>query len=116
MPELTLDTETLQGLVDTTDTEFVGELITTFLADTPPLIAQLRQALTAGDAGTFRRAAHSLKSNGASLGAMEFSSQARALEMLGKAGTITDAAAGVDQLAVEYERARVALEAWQHAA
>ena len=116
MPERTLDTAPLDELVATTDREFVGELIGTFVADAPALIAQLRQALAANDAGAFRRAAHSLKSNGASLGALELSAQAKALEMLGKFGDIAGAGAGVDDVAAEYERAHAALEAWQHAA
>ncbi len=113
MNEPTIDQTTLENLAATTDTEFVDELIDTFMADSPQLIAQLRQALTDNNAEVFRRAAHSLKSNGASLGAMVLSAHARGLEMLGKAGDIAGAGAGVDQLAGEYERAALALKAWR---
>ena len=112
MNEPIIDRTTLENMVATTDAEFVGELIEAFTTDSPQLIAQLRQALADNNAEVFRRAAHSLKSNGASLGAMILSAHARGLEMLGKAGNLTGAGTGVDQLAAEYEQAALALKAW----
>ncbi len=114
MTDVSLNTATLDELAATTDGEFVGELIAAFAAEAPQLIAQLRHALAMGDAVAFRRAAHSLKSNGASLGALELSAQAQALEQLGKASNIAGAGSDVERLAAEYERARLALEAWQY--
>ena len=99
-----LDTKTLEELAATTDAEFVGDLIDTFTADSPELLAQLRQALADRNAETFRRAAHSLKSNGNSLGALALATQARELEMQGKAGTIDGSAAAVESLAAELEK------------
>ena len=46
----------------------------------------MTSALSAEDAETFRRAAHSLKSNGASLGALPLSESAKEFEMMGKVG------------------------------
>lgn len=46
---------------------FLGELIDTFLADAPSLLAQLRGGFENGRTQEARRAAHTLKSNGATL-------------------------------------------------
>jgi PAS domain S-box-containing protein len=92
------------------DPDFIRELIDTYLTDAPGLFAQMRSALTSGDAETFRRAAHSLKSNSASLGALTLSALAKELEMMGKAGTLEGAAAKIAAADVEYERVKAALE------
>jgi HPt (histidine-containing phosphotransfer) domain-containing protein len=92
------------------DPGFIKELIDTYLTDAPGLFAQMRSALATGNAEEFRRAAHSLKSNCASLGAMTLSAQAKELEMMGKAGTLGGAAAKIAAADVEYARVKAALE------
>ncbi len=109
MTDPTIDPGTLEALASTTDAQFVHELIDTFLDDAPSLLENLETALSAGDAETFRRAAHSLKSNGASLGAMPFSTSAKALEMIGKSGDLTGAADKVEQLQAEFKEVMKAL-------
>ena len=47
------------------------------------MLAELRSARAAGDAERFRRAAHSLKSNSNTFGALALGAQARALELKG---------------------------------
>jgi HPt (histidine-containing phosphotransfer) domain-containing protein len=47
----------------------VRELVDTFLAEAPSMLADLRESLASGEAERFRRAAHSLKSNGNTFGA-----------------------------------------------
>jgi CheY-like chemotaxis protein len=66
------------------DTAFLAELIDAFLADAPQLLAEMRQAMDGGDAATWRRAAHSLKSNSAEFGAGALAGLCRELEGLGK--------------------------------
>jgi len=109
-----IDPATLEGLKATTDAAFVQELIDTFLDDSPNLIAEMRQALPSGNAEAFRRAAHSLKSNSASFGALTLSALAKELEMMGKAGDLEGAGGKLEQLAAEYEPVQQALRAWQH--
>jgi len=48
--------------------EFLRELAAIFLEDTPKRITELDASLAAGDAGTFTRAAHSIKGSAANLG------------------------------------------------
>ncbi|HLC03782.1 MAG TPA: Hpt domain-containing protein [Anaerolineales bacterium] len=116
MPDPVIDRATLDTLASTTDKEFVGELIDTFLEDAPSLLDSLMTTLAAQDAEGFRRAAHSLKSNGASLGAMSFSASAKELEMIGKAGDLSGAEAMVESLRAEFEQVTQALKDYKHEA
>ena len=80
-----IDEKTFQGLQQSSGADFVGELIDTFLEDSTRLVAELHSSLRAQDAETFRRAAHSLKSNAATFGANELAALARELEDFGRA-------------------------------
>ncbi len=99
-----IDLSVYQELKDNTGADFIVELIDTFLDDTPRQIQEMRRALPAGDTETFRRAAHSLKSNSATFGARHLSELARELEMLAKEnqlGQVGERIAAVDD---EYTR------------
>ena len=78
------DLNTFNALKESAGEDFINELIDTFLEDTPTLLAQLHSALASQDADTFRRAAHSMKSNAATFGAMELSTLAKELENFGR--------------------------------
>jgi HPt (histidine-containing phosphotransfer) domain-containing protein len=104
MPNLkTIDQKVFEELKASVGDDFVGELIDTFLTDAPSMLAEMRQALGTGDAGGFRRAAHSLKSNSATFGAGSLSGVAKELEMMGKSGSLEGAPAKLAQLEAEYE-------------
>lgn len=79
-----IDMNTFDILKDSTGEDFINELIDAFLDDTPELFAQMRSALVTKDADSFRRAAHSMKSNAATFGAMGLSTLAKELETLGR--------------------------------
>ncbi len=79
-----IDLNTYNSLKDATGSDFVNELMDTFLEDTLDLIAQMRGALAQKDAESFRRAAHTIKSNAATFGASHLSSLARELEGKGR--------------------------------
>jgi HPt (histidine-containing phosphotransfer) domain-containing protein len=83
--------------------EFVAELIDTFGEDAQQLIATLRHALAEGDVDAFRRAAHSLKSNGETLGATRLAALARDLESTARAGRLDGAGPRVEHVGDEYE-------------
>ncbi|MGD8402394.1 MAG: Hpt domain-containing protein [Anaerolineales bacterium] len=80
----TIDLSVLDGLTETVGEDFMGELIDTFLEEAPGMIAEMEQALSADDADKFRRAAHSLKSNASTFGAMELAERARELEYMAR--------------------------------
>lgn len=79
-----IDINTFNSLKENAGTEFVSELIDTFFEDTINLTGQMRTALAVKDAESFRRAAHSLKSNAATFGATQLASLARELEGMGR--------------------------------
>lgn len=79
-----IDLKIFNNLRDAMGADFIGELIDTFLEDAPNQIAQMSDALTEQDAESFRRAAHTIKSNAATFGAAELSALARELEMMGR--------------------------------
>jgi len=79
-----IDSNTFNALKESTGADFIGELIDAFLDDAPGLIAQMHSALASKDADSFRRAAHSMKSNAATFGAMELSALAKELEGFGR--------------------------------
>jgi CheY-like chemotaxis protein/HPt (histidine-containing phosphotransfer) domain-containing protein len=73
----------------------VGELIDLFLTDAPQQIAAIRTALAADTADIVQRAAHTLKSTSASLGAQSLATQCDVLETLARDRRLAD---GPDQL------------------
>lgn len=80
----TIDLKTFKTLRETIGADFIPELIEAFLEDAPNLIAQMKAALSTNDTDLFRRAAHSMKSNAATFGAMELSALAKELESFGR--------------------------------
>ncbi len=85
-----IDLTTFEELKQASGADFIGELVDTFLEDAPKLMGELKSALQKGDAEAFRRAAHSLKSNGATFGAGHLAELARELEMIGKEGRLAE--------------------------
>jgi PAS domain S-box-containing protein len=106
-----LDDGALQSLRDLGGADFLGEVIDAFLADAPELIATLRRSLDEQATEELRRAAHTLKSNGATLGAAEFAELCRELEQRAKSGELDGAAELVDRIEQEYGTLRDALTA-----
>ena len=79
-----IDKTTFAELKQMSGAEFINELVDTFLEDAPKLIEEIKTALKANNADSFRRAAHSMKSNAATFGASHLAELAKKLEMLGK--------------------------------
>lgn len=101
----TIDRQTFDNLKQMSGEEFINELIDTFLDDAPKLAKEIHDAQ---DADSFRRAAHSLKSNAATFGATRLAELAKGLEMLGRENRLTDAG---DQLPLLDEAVKSACEA-----
>ena len=96
--------------------DFMVELVDTYLQDSPEMLAQMRQALDAQDAESFRRAAHSLKSNSANFGAMQLSALARELEMMGRENHLEQAGETLEKAEKEYAQVEQVLEALKNGA
>lgn len=84
MSEVCIDPTVFSELKESLGTDFVGELVETFLEEAPGLIEQLRLALETGDVETFRRAAHSVKTNAATFGALPLNALAKELEFMAR--------------------------------
>ena len=110
MPEDPIDRTVFADLQATAGAEFVGELVDTFFEEAPPMLAELRAAWAARATERFRRAAHSLKTNAQTFGAMMLGRQARALEL----GGLPDDASGIDALEAAYTQAAAALKELAH--
>jgi HPt (histidine-containing phosphotransfer) domain-containing protein len=93
------------------DREFLAELLRTFFDDTAAQLAVLHRSLGDRQAEEFRRAAHSLKSNSATFGALRLSRMCRELEALAAGGSLEGAEARLALTEAEYERIRPLLEA-----
>ena len=70
------------------DTELLAEIAGLFLAEYPGLLAELRIAISEGDAKKLERTAHALKGSVANFGAKPAVDSASALERAGRAGDI----------------------------
>ncbi|MEZ5446745.1 MAG: response regulator [Gammaproteobacteria bacterium] len=116
MPTPTVDTAALDITALESLRELMGdnlpELVRTFLADTAGLLAQIEAATLAADAAQLHRAAHTLKSTSASLGATVLCALAKDLDALAKAGRVPAGGERMQQLRAEFERVRQALDAW----
>ena len=109
MPTPTIDRATFDELKETAGPDFVVELVDTLLAEAPLMLEDLRSALAMGDADRFRRAAHSLKSNSQTFGALTLGAMARELELGGLEPMRAAGAAPLDDLDGEYARVAAAL-------
>lgn len=86
------------------DEEFIAELLSDFLAQTPGLINQIERAVAAGDGAALGAAAHALKGSARAIGADEFASIAAELEQAGKAGDLTSAPDALERLQTYWEQ------------
>jgi len=108
---VSLDDDALQNLRDLGGDEFLGEVIDAFLGDAPELLATLHNSLEDANTEELRRAAHTLKSNGATLGAEGFADLCRTLEQFAKAGDLDEARPLVARIEQQYGPLKEALTA-----
>lgn len=83
-PMPVIDKATFNELKQMSGADFIGELIDAFLDDAPNMIQNMDSALAANDVESFRRNAHSLKSNANTFGAMELAGLAKELESMAR--------------------------------
>jgi HPt (histidine-containing phosphotransfer) domain-containing protein len=114
MTDAAIDRATFENLKATAGADFVHELVDTFLTEAPTMLEDLRSALAANDAARFKRAAHSLKSNSNTFGAMTLGAMAKNLE-LGGLASAREPGEPLDALASEYSRVAQALKELQRA-
>jgi HPt (histidine-containing phosphotransfer) domain-containing protein len=110
MSESVIDQAVFSELKDAGGMEFAVELVDTFLEEAPGILTELRSAQAQGDVDGFRRAAHSLKSNGNTFGASTLATLARELELGGMNADPALDLEAITALEAEYERTAAALK------
>jgi HPt (histidine-containing phosphotransfer) domain-containing protein len=110
MSDSPIDLDTFRALEDSAGAEFVAELVDTFLAEAPLMLAEMRSARADGDAERFRRAAHSLKSNCNTFGALALGAEARTLELQGLDADPARDASAIDAIEAGCGRVAAALK------
>jgi HPt (histidine-containing phosphotransfer) domain-containing protein len=98
------------------DREALAELVDAFVDEAPRRLAELRQGADQGDAALAGRAAHTLKSNGLTFGAVEFASLCRRLEVAARKNDLAESHDLIDRVDVEWTRVRRALTALREGA
>lgn len=98
-----IDRATFEELKQISGADFINELIDAFLDDGPHMISQMETALAAGDVESFRRNAHSLKSNANTFGATELGVLSKELETMAKENNL-DVGNRLDVLKQEFHR------------
>jgi HPt (histidine-containing phosphotransfer) domain-containing protein len=79
-----IDQATFEELKQMSGEDFINELIEAFLDDGPNMLNNMQIALETKDVESFRRNAHSLKTNAITFGAMELGAQAKELEYMAR--------------------------------
>jgi two-component system sensor histidine kinase/response regulator len=80
------------------DAEFIAELLSDFVSQTPTLMEQIATAVAQGAAATVGAAAHTLKGSARAIGADEFAAIAFELEQAGKQGDLSSAPDALQRL------------------
>jgi CheY-like chemotaxis protein len=113
---LKLEAGALESLRELGGNEFLAEVVDTFRLDAPGLLVTLRRSLEQSDADELRRAAHTLKSNGATLSAVGFAELCGELEEHARNRDLKVAPELTERIEAEYTRLEEALAALRAAA
>jgi HPt (histidine-containing phosphotransfer) domain-containing protein len=92
------------------DMGFLGDLVAAYRTDGASRVADMRTALAAGNAEDLRRAAHTLKSSSASLGANDLAEACRAVEAAAREGRLEGLGTNVEAIASEFDEVVSALD------
>jgi HPt (histidine-containing phosphotransfer) domain-containing protein len=108
----TLDHAALDTLMEMVgnDPSFLAEMIDTFLEEAPGLIADMQTAATSADVDSLRRAAHTLKSNSLTFGAVRLGDLSREIEERAARSQFGDIGDLIDLVVEEYPAVAAALE------
>lgn len=101
--------KSLRALNPGDNDEFLKEIISIYLEDTPQRIAELGTSLAAGEVGTFTRAAHSIKGSSSNLGASRLRAAAETLEHDSNKIGLTGVEAGLASVQHEFAAVEAAL-------
>jgi HPt (histidine-containing phosphotransfer) domain-containing protein len=92
------------------DRAFLGDLIATYREDGARRIAEMRASIASGDAPLLQRAAHTLKSSSATIGALRMADRCRVVEHAARDGRLDGLDEQVEAIATEFDAVAVALD------
>ena len=110
MTDAVIDREIFQALAEAVGEDFIGEMVEAFLEEGAQIVADLEKGLADRDINLFRRAAHSLKSNAATFGAMNLSRLSKELEEVARQGQLEGVTEKLVPLFEAYSNAEHALK------
>jgi histidine phosphotransfer protein HptB len=103
--------KSLRELAPGDNGEFLKEIITIYIEDTPKRIAELKASLASGDTVTFTRAAHTIKGSSSNVGAVALKSVAERLESISKRQGLGSVSQLIADCEAEFARAAAELRA-----
>ncbi|MGB3297054.1 MAG: response regulator [Phormidesmis sp.] len=106
-----LDTTIIESI--DTNSLFLKEVCDSFLNDAPERINAIRTALDQADMLALEHTAHALKSLSGCIGAMSLFKLCQSVEIIGKSGHINPALPLLAQVVSEYEKVKLAVQAYQ---
>jgi HPt (histidine-containing phosphotransfer) domain-containing protein len=108
-----LDADAVRALYELLgeDREALEEIVDAFLDEAPTRLAELRRGVDGNDSALAGRAAHTLKSNGGTFGAVDFASLCRRLEVAARADDLAGSADLLDAVDAEWMLVRTELTA-----
>jgi signal transduction histidine kinase/CheY-like chemotaxis protein/HPt (histidine-containing phosphotransfer) domain-containing protein len=102
--------ETLRSLRRGKGPDLLPKVLHMYLHHAPHLLNAMRDAVTHSDTPALQRAAHSLKSSSANVGAMQLAALSKEMEALGKAQQMTQAVSLLATIEAEYTIVEAALQ------
>ena len=107
-----IDATVFDELKQMSGDDFINELIDAFLEEGSNMLNNMHAALQAGDVDSFRRNAHSLKTNANTFGATELGIQAKELEYMARDNNL-DVGDKLEKLNQAYSAAAAELKEMQ---
>jgi len=102
--------QALRSLSDEGDSEFLRELITIYLKDTPKQLTLLEEAISRQDAALIVRAAHTIKGSSGNFGATHLVQLAQEMETHGKSNNLALAAGSLPEFKDCFGKVAAALQ------
>jgi PAS domain S-box-containing protein len=99
----------LRDLQSKDDPDLLARVLKLYVGDSPKEMAKIAQAMTAGDATVIERAAHTLKSTSANVGAATMSKLCAEMQAAGRSGNFDAARELFPNLTAEHQRVQTAL-------
>jgi len=103
--------KSLKKMIGENAENIVAELIKCYIDDSVKLVEEMASAIESDDVIALRKAAHTLKSSSATLGATTLAQHSKELETMRTDGNVSEILYKVEQIKLEFSRVKAALQA-----